>query len=559
MGDQNKLIAKKSDPKNKNSLSHIKKSEFLNPLDSFADHILHLQRIVGNQTFLRLSNAGNIQTKLRVGQPGYIYEQEAERLAKQVMKMSDIQLQRQPEEEEKKEEEQIRPKPIVEQSTPLVKRQAEEEEEGEEEEENLQMKASLRQIPEVGPGIESRINVIKGSGQPLPASTRAFFEPCFGYDLDKVRIHTGAYAAETAQELDARAFTIGHHIVFGTGQYAPSTTAGRHTLAHELTHVMQQMTDMSRPRLGYLMPADIPTSIVRRSPNRARRLEAVITVRWIDDDVRFYHRVIGAIDASQGFRGVRRASLWQPFHGPIFRVFRRINRQYPSVSRATRIRLRVVAWFDPTVFHGQLTNASADLEIGTLRQIGLFPRVTRWIFRNRDGGRVSPENRCAWCSRHMLGVIPNASVNGMELRADIAAHVPGATYTMRQQIVSHVGAVHDSSTQTSRIEQQFSNRPDNPSPRAVYLHRAGSVIMLFCIDRPGWPDPRVPQAMFQHGITDVIVNTSFKNWVDVTCRGRTASDPNEFEWHNNMWFVRDPRSSVGFRKVRARSEIEPGP
>lgn len=78
------------------------------------------------------------------------------------------------------------------------------------------------------------------SGQPLPRSERTFFESRMGYDLSHVRVHTDAVAEGSARSLNARAYTVGHHIVFGQGQLSPHTSDGRHLLAHELTHVVQQ-------------------------------------------------------------------------------------------------------------------------------------------------------------------------------------------------------------------------------------------------------------------------------------------------------------------------------
>jgi hypothetical protein len=88
--------------------------------------------------------------------------------------------------------------------------------------------------------LEGRINAVRGGGQPLPESQRSFFEPRFGHDFSQVRVHTDAEAAEIAEALQARAFTVGHDIVFAAGQHAPETTAGETLLAHELTHVVQQ-------------------------------------------------------------------------------------------------------------------------------------------------------------------------------------------------------------------------------------------------------------------------------------------------------------------------------
>lgn len=82
--------------------------------------------------------------------------------------------------------------------------------------------------------------VLQSAGQALDGRTRAFFEPRFGWDFAMVRVHADAAANRSAQEVNARAYTLGRDIVFGGGQYAPATTAGQHLLAHELTHVVQQ-------------------------------------------------------------------------------------------------------------------------------------------------------------------------------------------------------------------------------------------------------------------------------------------------------------------------------
>src|SRR5215213_8121459 len=82
--------------------------------------------------------------------------------------------------------------------------------------------------------------VMRSPGQPLDPPTRAFMEPRFGHDFSRVRVHTDARAAQSARAVNALAYTVGQDVVFGTGQYAPGTTAGTRLLAHELTHVVQQ-------------------------------------------------------------------------------------------------------------------------------------------------------------------------------------------------------------------------------------------------------------------------------------------------------------------------------
>lgn len=84
------------------------------------------------------------------------------------------------------------------------------------------------------------IHDMQGGSAPLPAATRALFEPRFGADFSHVRVHTGGPADSTAKAISAKAFTVGSDIVFAGGQYSPESHEGQHLLAHELTHVAQQ-------------------------------------------------------------------------------------------------------------------------------------------------------------------------------------------------------------------------------------------------------------------------------------------------------------------------------
>ncbi|MBM3235927.1 hypothetical protein FJZ31_06465 [Candidatus Poribacteria bacterium] len=137
--------------------------------------LLKLQQQYGNRFVQRVIAQHAIQTKLQIGQPGDIYEQEADRVAEQVMQMPSPQAQQ----EEEKEE--LQTKPLFEQSTPLVQRQLEEEKEeiqtlqrqvDEEEEKELQMKEIPGQTPEVTLDLEAQSNTIRGIVYPLPQSGR---------------------------------------------------------------------------------------------------------------------------------------------------------------------------------------------------------------------------------------------------------------------------------------------------------------------------------------------------------------------------------------------------
>lgn len=98
--------------------------------------------------------------------------------------------------------------------------------------------------------------VLGSSGQPLDVSTRSFMETRFGHDFKDVRIRTGTKASESAQAVSARAFTVGHDIVFADGQYAPGSEQGRHLLAHELAHTVQQSHASPGPISGISQPGD---------------------------------------------------------------------------------------------------------------------------------------------------------------------------------------------------------------------------------------------------------------------------------------------------------------
>lgn len=82
--------------------------------------------------------------------------------------------------------------------------------------------------------------VLSTPGQPLADTARCMLEPAFGHEFGQVRVHDDSKAAESAASVGAVAYTVGNHIVFGSGQYAPGTADGNRLLAHELTHTIQQ-------------------------------------------------------------------------------------------------------------------------------------------------------------------------------------------------------------------------------------------------------------------------------------------------------------------------------
>jgi len=197
-------------------------------LDPDPIHGLHqLQPMMGNHGV-----AHRLQAKLTVNIPGDQHEQEADRVAEQVVRMP----------------EPRRAASAVSSARPNVQRKCAcggtcskcQGEEHDDEHKLLQMKSAG---PNAAPGIPAPPVVhqaLRSPGRPLDSATRAFMEPRFGYDFSDVRVHTSSQAMDSAKAIQARAYTVGRNIVFGTGQFAPATQTGQQLLAHELTHVVQQ-------------------------------------------------------------------------------------------------------------------------------------------------------------------------------------------------------------------------------------------------------------------------------------------------------------------------------
>jgi hypothetical protein len=152
-----------------------------------------------------------IQNKLAIDQPGDQYEQEADQVAEQVMRMA---------------------VPVMQRKKGCPAR--------EEDEEPVQAKTLSGAGRATGEALEPGVEAARRTGQPLDPVVRAFFEPRFGYDFSRVRVHTGAEAEQSARDVNAHAYTVGNNIVFGINRFAPESNNGRKLIAHELTHIVQQ-------------------------------------------------------------------------------------------------------------------------------------------------------------------------------------------------------------------------------------------------------------------------------------------------------------------------------
>jgi hypothetical protein len=176
-------------------------------------------------------------------------EEQAQMLQRAEEKEEPVQmLQRAEEKEEQAQMLQRQAEGEKEEPVQMLQRAEEKEEQAqmlqraEEKEEPAQAKEAPGQTPAVTANLENRIQSMRSGGQPLPDSTRSFFETRFGYDFSGVRIHTDSQADEVSRQLNAQAFTIRQNVFFSAGRYEPHTTQGKWLLAHELTHTVQQQS-----------------------------------------------------------------------------------------------------------------------------------------------------------------------------------------------------------------------------------------------------------------------------------------------------------------------------
>lgn len=161
---------------------------------------------LGNDKVTQLFEGGLIQAKLNMGHPDDIYEKEADKIAKEIIKGKS---------EKTPKISKIKSKPGAHKN--MVDNEA-----------------------------GSKIKSLKGKGNPLSKSLRDLYEPRFGVDLGNVRVHTYPHANLLANSINAKAFTYGNDIVFNKGEYNPLSNRGKQLIAHELTHTMQQSGGVQR-------------------------------------------------------------------------------------------------------------------------------------------------------------------------------------------------------------------------------------------------------------------------------------------------------------------------
>ncbi|MGS2739384.1 eCIS core domain-containing protein [Sinomicrobium sp. M5D2P17] len=226
-----------------------------------------------------------VQAKLNVGRPGDKYEKEADHVADKVVNKTadqpgiqkmgngEEELQQKPlaetistvqkqelKEEEKpvqkqgnqEEEKEVQAKCADCEKDESVQKKAEtgEKEPVQKQEEEIQAKSKTMQlgIPDNNE-LESKLSDKKGMGNKMGTGEKQEMEAGFGADFSNVNIHTDGNAEQMSEQLGAQAFTHGNDIYFNKGKYNPGSAEGKHLLAHELTHTIQQGTNRSHPNV----------------------------------------------------------------------------------------------------------------------------------------------------------------------------------------------------------------------------------------------------------------------------------------------------------------------
>ena len=204
------------------------------------DPIFDLQRKIGNQSVIRMLRAAGIQPSLEVSEPDDPFEQEADRVADGVLPTPFLlqhsataasKVHRKCADDPFEHDANRIANRAVAGKTPFPVKMAARVVQ--------RLSGQTAGCTTVPPSVD---RALASPGMPLEPAIRQEMEQRFGHDFSRVRVHSDAAAAQSALDLDAHAYTVGQHIAFSAGRYAPGTRDGMRLIAHELTHVVQQST-----------------------------------------------------------------------------------------------------------------------------------------------------------------------------------------------------------------------------------------------------------------------------------------------------------------------------
>ncbi|MDR4484436.1 MAG: DUF4157 domain-containing protein [Nitrospirales bacterium] len=147
-------------------------------------------------------------------------------------------------------------------------------------------------------------HVLASAGRPLEPALRQDMEQRFGQDFSRVRVYTGAAAEQSARDVNALAYTVGHNIVFGAGRFAPATNAGQRMLAHELTHVVQESVGANQIGVirGDVIRGHPPVPVLRRDPQPAAQSRPAPTGIQLAEVLPFGHNDLRSDELKRRYR-----------------------------------------------------------------------------------------------------------------------------------------------------------------------------------------------------------------------------------------------------------------
>lgn len=344
-------------------------------------------------------------------------------------------------------------------------------------------------------------DVLRLPGQPLNSAMRDFMEPRFGRDFGVVRVHDDAKAAESAQAVNALAYTVGHHIVFGAGQYASGSSAARQTLAHELTHVIQQ------ERASQHLPDKL--EITEQHEPTEKEADAASK----------------AILTGDGMLATQTGKL-------------KLSRQ--DLESGT----------GADVSGGASGSAGGAVPMtGPDAGTPALPTVSLGNFRN--SGSTDSENNCPLCPK-TLGVSSSEGVNVMEIRGDVTGHVATAQYDIkRTKERATWKKVGSSWTQQTRVgpgaDDDSHNDDEDLTPQNNHI---------FVIDSPGWAGS-ISNPTGDSAATEAVYKASFVETCNVKVgSGSWTASSNSLAWHSITWLQK--KSDGTWERKAGSSEIATG-
>ncbi|MFO0699075.1 MAG: DUF4157 domain-containing protein [Nitrospira sp.] len=439
--------------------------------------------------------------------------------------------------------------------------------------------------------------VLASSGRPLESELQHDMGQRFGYDFSHVRVHTGSDAQQSARDVNAHAYTVGHNVVFGTAEFSPETHAGRRLIAHELTHVTQQsgaegtyagqsydgrgLSSVNRPSP---VTSVIQRAVLENDPSTAPAMICPLPPDSVTDyvlSIQFAKgsAVLSAVDKMvlAGFATEWNLSPIQPTvrvdgfssidGGPVTNWPLSCNRaavvaselNAPSVGGKPGIPSGSLEFFA----NGETDRFSTGLEgnrtaaihaPGVAAPTSREPSVFSWLPNN--SGSTDTANCCAVCPVN-LGVDcdPPNFKNGIEFTVSIRDHDPAYSYDIKRtkEAKYHraldlpMGLTGPWQTVSAWNKPAGSDDDSHDSDECLVPQANGSVHRVFSEDRPGFT------STLSNTYNAYIQMINFVEFVRIRkSDGTTYDDPLQQDWHTKIlveknggtWSVNTAESEV---------------